>query len=665
MSGTMDAGVAEITSRDGFDSMIAILIVYQTSTKPSLTIFPVFESYAKQHPENAVYYKLDADKYDITKVSDKMRGVTNFPTFLAFKNGRKIGELVGAHVPKLRNMNVVELYHLLQKDNRQLTYYDSGVGTYAKPTFRPFSPSHWKRAIANKVDMAVAWRFEDIILRAYRWLAENYDEGDYIFLFLCALSAMIYTVGLIHKGNEAQIPFAYKLYASVEDSSYLDDMVLRMQQSIGTVQRPRSGEHFPDTHAKSRFMADNFKATFSRSVQVHFVGAWDTVSSVGLVRNKTLPFTARGMGHVCYFRHGLALDERRVKFLPEYAYGGISKSEPPKASLEKYLDVPQAGKHLDVPPMTCERGPFLTIVYDAKLTVTRRGGGNVSNMQLNRSQPALRWMSYEAVKAGLFMHSFKGYLALENTPQIHESLKHAWWIFELLVPVRQLSYKGQNDTTRAPQGREAKTPAWEDFKLETSKVGSESPLEKDVLGTVYYLAEQCKRCSDSDAAEVKRIRRALKTFMATEEAGRAMHEAADVSKTFIDFYARLPQKSASSIPIHLVDDIRLLPPVLHAKQKTAIDVHFVKKDDAMLILEPIVSVGSELAPPGDRGIDELDHVQLKYKKAAAAESRLDRSLDVILKNVLEELGLERHYSTVNGFIVCRMAFGNEQNLDKL
>jgi len=31
------------------------------------------------------------------------------------------------------------------------------------------------------------------------------------------------------------------------------------------------------------------------------------------------------MKHVCYFRHALALDERRVKFLPEYAYGGTNK----------------------------------------------------------------------------------------------------------------------------------------------------------------------------------------------------------------------------------------------------------------------------------------------------------------------------------------------------
>jgi hypothetical protein len=39
-----------------------------------------------------------------------------------------------------------------------------------------------------------------------------------------------------------------------------------------------------------------------------------------------LPGTVDGMKHVCYFRHALALDEQRVKFLPEYAYGGTSLS---------------------------------------------------------------------------------------------------------------------------------------------------------------------------------------------------------------------------------------------------------------------------------------------------------------------------------------------------
>lgn len=34
------------------------------------------------------------------------------------------------------------------------------------------------------------------------------------------------------------------------------------------------------------------------------------------------------MRQVCYFRHALALDERRVKFLPVYAWGGRGLSGP-------------------------------------------------------------------------------------------------------------------------------------------------------------------------------------------------------------------------------------------------------------------------------------------------------------------------------------------------
>jgi hypothetical protein len=33
------------------------------------------------------------------------------------------------------------------------------------------------------------------------------------------------------------------------------------------------------------------------------------------------------MRHVCVFRHALALDERRVKFLPEYANGGLGLAD--------------------------------------------------------------------------------------------------------------------------------------------------------------------------------------------------------------------------------------------------------------------------------------------------------------------------------------------------
>ena len=56
------------------------------------------------------------------------------------------------------------------------------------------------------------------------------------------------------------------------------------------------------------------------------------MSSIEIMRSKhMLPGTVDGMNHVCYFRHALALDERRVKFLPEYAYGGRTTPSVAKA----------------------------------------------------------------------------------------------------------------------------------------------------------------------------------------------------------------------------------------------------------------------------------------------------------------------------------------------
>ena len=44
----------------------------------------------------------------------------------------------------------------------------------------------------------------------------------------------------------------------------------------------------------------------------------DTVSSVGFIRGKTFLSASSSASHACHFRHALALDERRVKFMPEY-----------------------------------------------------------------------------------------------------------------------------------------------------------------------------------------------------------------------------------------------------------------------------------------------------------------------------------------------------------
>jgi uncharacterized protein (DUF2235 family) len=65
----------------------------------------------------------------------------------------------------------------------------------------------------------------------------------------------------------------------------------------------------------------------------------DTVSSIGMIRAPTLPETSSGMNHVGTFRHALALDERRVKFLPEFAHGGAGPQPRGQATAAEPPDI--------------------------------------------------------------------------------------------------------------------------------------------------------------------------------------------------------------------------------------------------------------------------------------------------------------------------------------
>ena len=55
----------------------------------------------------------------------------------------------------LQNTNVIELYSQLVKNDTQLTYYDSGIGTYARPSWKSWN--YWKQVVDNKIDLAIAW----------------------------------------------------------------------------------------------------------------------------------------------------------------------------------------------------------------------------------------------------------------------------------------------------------------------------------------------------------------------------------------------------------------------------------------------------------------------------------------------------------------------------
>ncbi|KAJ7117544.1 hypothetical protein C8R44DRAFT_626670 [Mycena epipterygia] len=330
-----------------------------------------------------------------------------------------------------KNTNVIELYARIdKKDGSQLTYY-SGIGTYARPSWRSYK--YWKQVIGNRVDLAIAWNFEKGVLAGYRWLCNHYRPGHKIFLFgmqycvlgfsrgahqVRALAAMIAKVGLILPGNEEQIPFAYELYAD-----------LKAHSNKG-YDGGKSAQFF-----KKAFCRDN--------VRIHFLGAWDAVSSIGIVKGKNLPGTDTfdDDNNICFFRHALALDERRVKFLPEYIFSPCtcvtcvySATQRPGGGLgePRVKEVWFAGTHSDV------------------------GGGNKVNDQLTNGDVPLLWMGHEALRAGLRLDDAEGdsdwkWEQLERSEPT-ESLTGLWRLFELL-PIKRLSYKNPSVTRRPHLGK--------------------------------------------------------------------------------------------------------------------------------------------------------------------------------------------------------------------
>ncbi|KAK0234890.1 hypothetical protein EDD85DRAFT_772871, partial [Armillaria nabsnona] len=305
-----------------------------------------------------------------------------------------------------QNTNVVELHSRVLKGDQdvpQFTFYSSGIGTYVPPLRS--SPVYWLHVLGNLIDEAIAWHFKRHVEAAYEWLADHYLPGDRIYLFgfsrgafqIRTLSGMIEKLGLVFPGNKRLIPLLTS-HPEIKDE------------------------------AEAEALAYNFKSTFSRpSVKVHFVGAWDTVSSVGITREQPLSLTSVA-NHACFFRHGLALDERRVKFLPEYFYKGSTSQFGAQSESSDATDVAEvwfAGSHSDI--------------------------GNRLDQTCGLSRAPLSWMVNEASAAGLKFtpQSIRGewrWGSLQKDIPT-KSLKTWWYLFEY-VPITRLSYTDETSTIR-------------------------------------------------------------------------------------------------------------------------------------------------------------------------------------------------------------------------
>lgn len=217
-----------------------------------------------------------------------------------------------------RNTNVVRLFERLAPDGtQQFSYYDPGVGTYSRMNT---GPGRWVSNLLVSISgvglTSNGWI--DGVHKAYGYLMDQYQPGDRVFLFgysrgaytVRVLAGLLHRCGLLTRGSDNLIPYV--------------------------------------THIKDD-VAGDFKATFSRPCRVHFIGVWDTVASVGLVRRRYFRNTRLDPG-VRFAYQALALDERRRHFRASM----WDESEIPDGQVIQQVWFP--GCHGDVGGQEADRG---------------------------------------------------------------------------------------------------------------------------------------------------------------------------------------------------------------------------------------------------------------------------------------------------------------------
>jgi hypothetical protein len=327
-----------------------------------------------------------------------------------------------------RNSNVVKLYTALQIDNSQVGYYHPGVGTMGAPT-----ASHWwSRQWSKMKGLAFGAGFRDNVLDAYRYLMEFYNDNGghgnqdevYIFGFsrgaytARALAGLLHGYGLLCRGNEGHIPYAWRMYVDQHNDRHKHKVV-------------------PDVA---------FKETFShRDFKIHFVGVWDTVSSVGWITTPLRLFNLAENSTVLRGRHAISIDEHRCFFQDNL----WAHAEPGQDLLQAWF----AGVHSDV-------------------------GGSYPQPESGLSDITLRWMLKEVGVLpladgaypdcpGVLLNKAHHDLVLGTMPspvidpellciqptcsEVHNSLTWQWWPLEFIPHIYYNKDDG-NEERRVPLG---------------------------------------------------------------------------------------------------------------------------------------------------------------------------------------------------------------------
>jgi uncharacterized protein (DUF2235 family) len=309
----------------------------------------------------------------------------------------------------LRRSNVARLYAALSRDTQaQLAFYDPGVGTLTAP----LSITEPLRMLRTGLGLAFGYGMTRSLRDAYRYLMQTYQTGDRIFLFgfsrgaytARALAGVLHKCGLLLPNNDNLLPHVLKVYK----------------------------------HQPTGRVSNGFRKTFAQKVRVHFLGLWDTVSSIGWIYDPiTLPYTRQNPS-VDVVRHAVSIHERR-----SYYRQNLWTPSPQQDVREVWF----AGNHRDV-------------------------GGSYPDAESGLSQLCLQWMLNEAGAHGLLLDKQRLAKLLPSKPPrdpedpsvpdangpIHDTLQRLWWIPELLPKLYRDEAENYRRKLRIPLGESRRIP---------------------------------------------------------------------------------------------------------------------------------------------------------------------------------------------------------------
>lgn len=259
----------------------------------------------------------------------------------------------------VNNTNVVRLLSLaLKQDEQQIVFYEPGLGTFPDPgAITPL-----QKWFTKKLGSAFGFGLSQNLAVCYEFLVEHYKPGDRIYLFgfsrgaytARALAALIHVIGLMHTKNSNLVPYAIKLFESAASKAKKQND--KAERLTGKKQPLKLS------------ICDEFKRVFSITPEIHFIGVWDTVTSIGTIFDPyNLPHT-RWNPSVKTVRHAISIDEER-KFFRTNLW----------ASSKQSTDVKQvwfAGVHADI-------------------------GGGYEESESGLAKITLQWMLDEAREAAL------------------------------------------------------------------------------------------------------------------------------------------------------------------------------------------------------------------------------------------------------------------------